>query len=49
MTNATDWKPDGDPGGLGGDLRSDFSDGSPAWDRREEPRMYGVELTYTFN
>jgi iron complex outermembrane receptor protein len=48
VTNATDWEPEGDPGGLGGDLRSDFSDGSPAYDRREEPRMYGVELTYTF-
>ncbi len=49
VTNATDWEPDGDPGGLGNDLRSDFSDGSPAYDRREEPRMYGLELTYTFN
>jgi iron complex outermembrane receptor protein len=48
VTNATDWEPEGDPGGLGGDLRSGFSDGSPAWDRREEPRMYGLELTYTF-
>nr|MDJ0877328.1 TonB-dependent receptor [Halieaceae bacterium] len=48
VTNATDWDPDGDPGGLGGDLRTDFTDGSPAYDRREEPRMYGLELTYTF-
>lgn len=48
VTNATDWEPDGDPGGLGNDLRSDFSDGSPAYDRREEPRMYGLEFTYTF-
>ncbi len=48
ITNATDWEPDGDPGGLGNDLRTNFSDGSPAYDRREEPRMYGLELTYTF-
>ena len=48
VTNATDWEPDGDPGGLGDELRSAFSDGSPSWDRREEPRMYGLELTYTF-
>ncbi|MEP5764777.1 MAG: TonB-dependent receptor [Halieaceae bacterium] len=51
VTNATDWEPDvggGDPGGLGGDLRSGFSDGSPSYSRREEPRMYGLELTYTF-
>ena len=48
VTNATDWGDEGDPGGLGGDLSSNFSDGSPAYDRREEPRMYGMELTYTF-
>ena len=48
VTNATDWDPDDDPGGLGNDLRTDFTDGSPAYDRREEPRMYGLELTYTF-
>jgi iron complex outermembrane receptor protein len=52
VTNATDWDPVGgedDPGGLGGELRSAFSDGSPAYDRREPPRMYGVELKYTFD
>jgi len=48
VTNATDWDPDGDPGGIGGELRSAFSDGSPAYDRRDEPRMYGVELKYSF-
>ncbi len=48
VTNATDWEPDEDPGGLGNDLRSGFTDGSPAYDRREEPRLYGLELTYTF-
>ena len=53
VTNATDWAPDladeGDPGGLGGELASAFSDGSPSWIRREEPRMYGVELRYNFD
>lgn len=49
VVNATDWKPKrGDPGGLGGELASDFSDGSPSWDRRDEPRMYGLELRYNF-
>jgi hypothetical protein len=48
VTNATDWEPDGEPGGLGGDLRSGFTDGSPAYDRREEPRMYGVDVKYSF-
>ena len=48
VTNGTDWEPEADAGGLGGDLRSNFSDGSPAYTRREEPRMYGLELTYTF-
>jgi hypothetical protein len=51
VTNATDWDPAGGadaPGGIGGELRSAFSDGSPAYDRREEPRMYGVELKYAF-
>jgi iron complex outermembrane receptor protein len=51
VTNATDWDPagaDDAPGGLGGELRSAHSDGSPAYDRREEPRMYGVELKYAF-
>jgi iron complex outermembrane receptor protein len=49
VTNATDWDDEGDPGGLGGDLQSDCcSDGSPAWDRRERPRMYGMDLRYNF-
>ncbi len=50
VTNATNWKPDHvDPGGLGGELASNFSDGSPSWGRTEEPRMYGVEFRYNFN
>lgn len=48
VTNATDWEDEGDPGGLGSTFESDFSDGSPAWDRREEPRMYGMDLRYSF-
>ncbi|MBN7798459.1 TonB-dependent receptor [Parahaliea mediterranea] len=49
VVNATDWEPEHeDPGGLGGELASDFSDGSPSWTRRDEPRMYGVELRYNF-
>lgn len=49
ITNATNWaQSKGDPGGLGGDLRSAFSDGSPAWDRREPPRMWGVDFRYNF-
>jgi iron complex outermembrane receptor protein len=48
VTNATDWEPEGDPGGLGGELASDYTDGSPSYDRREEPRMYGMELKYSF-
>jgi len=49
ITNATNWVPDNkDPSGLGGDLRSAFSDGSPAWDRREPPRMWGVDFRYNF-
>lgn len=49
VVNATDWEPENvDPGGLGGELASSFSDGSPSWDRRDEPRMYGVELRYNF-
>jgi len=49
ITNATDWDPTGDPGGLGGELKSAYSDGSPAYDRREEPRMYGVDFKYSFD
>jgi hypothetical protein len=52
VVNATDWEPKhvGDePDGLGGELASDFSDGSPSYGRTEEPRMYGVELRYNFN
>lgn len=49
VTNATDWAQSGkDPSGLGGDLRSAFSDGSPAWDRRDPPRMWGVDFRYNF-
>ncbi|TXS92122.1 TonB-dependent receptor [Parahaliea maris] len=49
VVNATDWEPEiGDPGGLGGETASNFSDGSPSWTRRNEPRMYGVELRYNF-
>ncbi|MEH6517379.1 MAG: TonB-dependent receptor [Halioglobus sp.] len=53
MTNATDWKPDtvvssGQPGGIGGELASNFSDGSPTYERRQEPRMYGLELRYNW-
>ncbi|WP_116364808.1 TonB-dependent receptor [Parahaliea mediterranea] len=49
VVNATDWEPENvDPGGLGGETASVFSDGSPSWDRRSEPRMYGVELRYNF-
>jgi iron complex outermembrane receptor protein len=49
VTNWTDFVPsEGDPGGLGGDLRSQYSDGSPAWDRRAPPRMWGGDLRYNF-
>jgi hypothetical protein len=49
VTNATNFVQDnGDPGGLGGDLRSAFTDGSPAWDRRDPPRMWGVDVRYSF-
>lgn len=49
ITNATDWASNDDnPGGLGGELASNFSDGSPSFDRRDEPRMYGMELKYSF-
>jgi iron complex outermembrane receptor protein len=48
ITNATDWGPDGDAGGNGGELSSDVTDGSPAYSRREEPRMWGMDLKYTF-
>lgn len=53
VTNATDWEPDegdkDDPGGLGGELASNFSDGSPSYGRTQEPRMYGMEFRYNFN
>ena len=50
MTNATDWEPDDvDAGGLGGELASNFSDGSPSYGRTQEPRMYGMEFRYNFN
>lgn len=49
ITNATDWaQSKKDPGGLGGDLRSAYTDGSPAWDRRDPPRMWGVDFRYNF-
>lgn len=49
VTNATNWAPDNvDPGGLGGELATDFSDGSPSYGRTEEPRMYGMEFRYNF-
>jgi len=50
VVNWTDWEPDvtDDPGGLGEELASDFSDGSPSYGRTEEPRMYGVEFRYNF-
>jgi hypothetical protein len=50
VTNATDWEPDDvDAGGLGGELASNFSDGSPSYGRTQEPRMYGMEFRYNFN
>ena len=51
VTNATNWAPDhvgGEPGSLGSQLASDFSDGSPSYGRTAEPRMYGVEFRYNF-
>ena len=49
ITNATDWDEEDDPGGLGDDLQSECcGDGSPAWDRREPPRMYGMDFRYNF-
>lgn len=49
VTNATNWTPDNvDPGGLGGELATGFSDGSPSYGRTEEPRMYGMEFRYNF-
>ena len=47
-TNATDEHGDlQDPGGLGGSLGSQITDGSPTYTRRD-PRVYGVEFKYTF-
>jgi iron complex outermembrane receptor protein len=51
ITNATNWTPkylEDEPGGLGGELASAFTDGSPAFLRTDEPRMYGVEFRYNF-
>jgi hypothetical protein len=48
VTNWTDWGPDTEPGGNGPTLSSAFSDGAPSYDRREPPRMYGMELKYLF-
>ncbi len=49
VTNWTDWAPsDAEPGGNGPSISSSFTDGAPSYDRREPPRMYGMELKYTF-
>jgi hypothetical protein len=48
VTNATDWAPKGDPGGNGPQLSSAYTDGAPSYDRREPPRMYGMEFKYMF-
>jgi len=49
VTNATNWQPDKvDPGGLGSQLATAFSDGSPSYGRTDEPRMYGMEFRYNF-
>ena len=49
ITNATNWEPDKvDPGGLGSQLATAFSDGSPSYGRTDEPRMYGMEFRYNF-
>ena len=49
VTNATNWQPDKvDPGGLGSQLATSFSDGSPSYGRTDEPRMYGMEFRYNF-
>ncbi|MEE4146954.1 MAG: TonB-dependent receptor [Halieaceae bacterium] len=49
VTNATNWQPDElDPGGLGSQLSTAFSDGSPSYGRTDEPRMYGMEFRYNF-
>jgi iron complex outermembrane receptor protein len=48
VINATDEHGDAqDPGGLGGSLATDFTDGSPTYSR-EDPRFYGVEMKYNF-
>lgn len=48
VTNATDWANDTEPGGNGPQLGSAFTDGAPSYDRREPPRMYGMEFKYMF-
>ncbi len=48
VTNWLNWLPQGDPGGLGRELASDFTDGAPSYTRREPPRMYGMALQYSF-
>jgi hypothetical protein len=40
--------PVGDPGGLGGDLRTRYFDGSPTYGSPREPEFYGVEVRYGF-
>jgi iron complex outermembrane receptor protein len=53
VVNWTDWSrdrgKDNEPDGLGEELASAFSDGSPSYGRTDEPRMYGVEFRYNFN
>ena len=52
VVNWTDWArdepSDNEPDGLGEELASRFSDGSPSYGRTDEPRMYGVEFRYNF-
>ncbi|MCX2982585.1 TonB-dependent receptor [Halieaceae bacterium IMCC14734] len=48
MTNATDWGPDTEAGGSGAAIASPITDGAPSYDRREPPRMYGMEFKYMF-
>ncbi len=49
VTNWTNWSDDsGEAGGNGTEISSAFTDGAPSYDRREPPRMYGVELKYSF-
>ena len=38
----------GDPGGLGGSLRTAYWDGSPTYSSPREPEFYGAEFRYNF-